>query len=65
MKLARKNPIFFLSKRAFFNFDEINNVFYLSADLEPFLNNELAGHVKDILEYKREDYFRKRFKEDV
>ncbi|GAW90946.1 DEAD/DEAH box helicase family protein [Calderihabitans maritimus] len=64
-KLARKNPIHFLSKGRFFNYDEINKVFFLSSEIEPYLSPDLARHVKDILEYRRIDYFRKRFKEDV
>jgi hypothetical protein len=63
--LARKNPVYYLSKGKgrFFNYDEINKIFYLSPEIEPFLSPALAEHVKDILEYKRLDYFRKRFKE--
>ena len=61
--LAKRNPVHFLSKGKFFNYDEVNQVFYLSPELESYLNSDLAGHVKDILEYKRVDYFRKRFKE--
>lgn len=61
--LARKNPVHFLSKGKYFNYDEINKVFYLSPELEQFLDPGLAAHVKDILEYKRLNYFRKRFKE--
>ncbi len=63
-ELARKNPVHFLSKSEFFNYDEINKVFYLSEELKPFLGAELAGHVKDILEYRRINYFRRRFKEE-
>ncbi len=62
MRLARKNPVHFLSKSKFFNFDEVNKTFYLSPELEPYLNKDLGMHVKDILNYKRIDYFRKRFK---
>ena len=62
--LAKRNPVHFLSKGRFFNYDEINQVFYLSEELEPYLGSELAGHVMDILEYRRRDYFRKRFRED-
>ena len=63
-KLARQNPVRFLSRSKFFAYDEINKIFYLSDDLAPYLNNELAAHVRDILEYRRLNYFRKRFKEE-
>ncbi len=63
-ELARKNPVHFLSKSEFFNYDEINKVFYLAEELEPYLGPELAGHVKDVLEYRRVNYFRRRFKEE-
>jgi len=60
--LARKNPVHFLGNSKYFNYDEINKVFYLSKELEPYLSPCLAGHIRDILEYRRIDYFRKRFK---
>lgn len=60
--LARKNPVHFLQKSKFFNYDEINKVFYLSEELKPYLSPRLADHIRDILEYRRIDYFRKRFK---
>ncbi|MTI94703.1 MAG: restriction endonuclease subunit R [Firmicutes bacterium] len=63
-KLARKNPVHFLSKGKFFNYDEINRTFYLDSELEDYLSPALAEHVQDILEYKRIDYFRKRYRED-
>ena len=64
-ELARKNPVHFLSKSKFFNYDEVNRVFYLSAELKPYMGAELAGHIRDILEFRRINYFRRRFKEDV
>jgi len=63
-ELARKNPVHFLSKSRFFNYDEVNRVFYLSDELKPYLGAELAGHVSDILEFRRINYFRRRFKEE-
>lgn len=65
-QLARKNPIHYLSRSPtrFFDYDEINQVFYLSDKLDPYLGRELAEHIKDILEYRRRDYFRKRFREE-
>ena len=62
--LAKNNPIKYLSQGKFFNFDEINKVFYLSSEIESYLSIALAEHIKDILEYKRLNYFRKRYKED-
>lgn len=60
--LARKNPVHFLENSKYFNYDEINRVFYLSKELEAYLSPSLADHIRDILEYRRVDYFRKRFK---
>jgi len=60
---ARKNPVNFLSRGRFFHYDEINKVMYIDSSVEPFLSPELAAHVDDILNYRRIDYFRKRFKD--
>ncbi len=60
---ARKNPVNFLSRGRFFHYDEINKVMYIDSSVEPFLSPELAAHVEDILNYRRIDYFRKRFKD--
>lgn len=60
--LARRNPVHFLSGRAFFNYDEVNKIFYLDEALEPYLSPAMAGHIKDILTWRERDYFRKRFK---
>jgi len=63
-KLARRNPVHFLSNGRFFNYDEVNKQFYLADEIDPYLDNELATHVHDILEYRELNYFRRRFKED-
>jgi superfamily II DNA or RNA helicase len=63
-ELARKNPVYFLSKGKFFHYDEINRNFYLDDSLSDYLGFPLANHIKDILEYRRIDYFRKRFREE-
>jgi len=63
-KLARKNPVHFLSKSKYFHYDEVNRIFSLAGKLKPYLGPELAGHVEDILEYRRINYFRRRFKEE-
>lgn len=60
--LARKNPVYFLSKGEFFNYDEVNKVFYLDEELKPYLSATLGGHIVDILAWRERDYFRKRFK---
>lgn len=61
--LARINPVKFLSQGRFFHYDEINKVMYIDSSVEPFLSPTLAAHVDDILNYRRLDYFRKRFKD--
>ena len=60
--LARKNPVHYLGNSNYFNYDEINKSFYLNTELKSHLSPCLAGHIRDILEYRRIDYFRKRFK---
>jgi len=62
-RLARVNPVNFLSKGRFFHYDEINQIMYLDPEVEPFLSPLLAAHVDDILEFRRIDYFRRRFKD--
>lgn len=63
-RLAKRNPIHFLSKSKYFHFDEINGVFYLDDSLEDYLDSELAAHVRDILDYKTVNFFRKKYLED-
>ena len=53
----------YLSKGRFFHYDEVNKVMYLNPEVEPFLSPQLAAHVEDILEFRRIDYFRRRFKD--
>lgn len=62
-RLARINPVTFLSKGQFFHYDQINQNMYLDPEVEPFLSSLLAAHVQDILEFRRIDYFRRRFKD--
>lgn len=62
-RLAKNNPVKFLSRGRFFHYDEINRVMYLDPEIEPFLSPKLAAHVEDILTYRRIDYFRRRFKD--
>ncbi|NBG88116.1 DEAD/DEAH box helicase family protein [Isachenkonia alkalipeptolytica] len=63
-KLAVKNPVHFLSKSSFFSYDEVNKVFSLKKELEPFLNETLKSHMKDILKLRKHEYFARRFKEE-
>ncbi|ADL12185.1 DEAD/DEAH box helicase family protein [Acetohalobium arabaticum] len=66
-KAALENPVHFLTKgreSKFFSYDEINEQFRLSEDLVPYLNEDLAEHFKDILEYRSRRYFSRRFKEE-
>ena len=63
-QVARRNPVHFLSRGKFFHYDEINQVFSLDDSLKPFLGPMLASHVKDILEYRRVLYFKRRFKDE-
>lgn len=62
---ARRNPVHFLTKGSpFFHYDQINQVFWLDEKLQEYLTPALAGHVRDILEYRRVDFFRKRYRDD-
>ena len=62
--LARKKPVHFLSNGTFFHYDEINKFFYLDDSLDDYLGPTLAYHLKDILEFRNIQYFRRRFRED-
>jgi len=64
-KLAKENPIHFLVKRKFFYYDEINKNFGIDPGVVPYLSPALAGHVRDILEYRRLDFFKKRYREEA
>ncbi|UNC91279.1 DEAD/DEAH box helicase [Candidatus Contubernalis alkaliaceticus] len=63
-KLAKNNPVKFLSRGRFFNFNEIKQQMYLDPSIEPNLSPELADHVKDILKYRKKYFFQRRYKED-
>ena len=62
VKEVLKNPVNFLSKRKFFIHDEINNKFRLHQEIEPFISEELTKHYIDILKYRENRYFERRFK---
>ncbi len=59
--LARKEPVKALVNGEFFSYDEINRVMHIREQVHPYLGPELAAHVRDILEFRRLDYFRRRF----
>lgn len=63
--VMRKNPVHFLTKaNKYYHFDEVNKSFYLDESVEDFLNPALAAHVRDILTWRRINYFKKRFREE-
>ena len=62
-RLARRNPVTFLSRGRFFKYDEVDHVMHLSPKIHPHLTPSFAWHVQDILEFRRIDYFRRRFKD--
>jgi superfamily II DNA or RNA helicase/HKD family nuclease len=65
-KEALRNPIKYLSRTRFFNYDEINKVFSLNSELANYLSSSiLKQHLEDILKYREIDYFRRRYKEDL
>ncbi|MDZ7672896.1 MAG: hypothetical protein U5K53_08725 [Halanaerobiales bacterium] len=61
IKEVLKNPIKFLSKSKFFIHDEINNKFRLHPKIESFISEELCNHYIDILNYRKNRYFERRF----
>lgn len=61
-KLARENPIHFLSKGELFYYDEVNKNFGINQSITPYLGKLLASHLADILEYRRLDFFKKRYR---
>lgn len=64
-EVMRKNPIHFLSKQGkYYHYDEINRVFYLDDSIKGYLGSLMAKHVKDILTWRKINYFRKRFRGD-
>lgn len=60
--LALENPITYLSRsmEKFFKYDEANQVFLLR-NLDDFLNKTLAGHIRDIMKYRKLKYFQSRY----
>ena len=62
-QLALKNPIRYLNNSPFFDYDEVGGIFYLTSGLNAFLTAKLASHVRDILEFRRRDFFRRRYRD--
>ncbi len=62
IKEAEKNPVKYLSKRKFFNYDEVNQEFYLNQKLEQFIDQDLTRHFKDIVELRKLKYYNRRLK---
>ena len=61
-RLVERNPIHFLSlSNRFFHYDQINKRFKIHADIHPYLSNSLADHVRDIIEWRTEFYFARRY----
>lgn len=54
---AIKNPIKYLCRSDFFNYDDINQIFYINKELRPFIDNNLKAHFLDIVRYKEKEYF--------
>ncbi len=61
-RLARRNPVHYLSRSRFFHYDEINQVFSLDESLRPYAGPALAEHIKDILKYREANHFAKRYR---
>ena len=60
-RLARQNPVTYLSRGRFFKYDEVGRMMHLSPKIRTDLTPRFASHVQDILEFRRIDYFRRRF----
>ena len=62
MREARINPVKFLSKRKFFNYDEVNKEFFLNPKLEKFIDQNISKHFKDIVNLRQLRYYNRRLK---
>lgn len=60
-RLARDNPVKFLSQSAPFNYNLATEMFSIREDVRPYLSPLFAEHVKDIMKYKTADYFRRHY----
>jgi superfamily II DNA or RNA helicase len=61
MKEALMNPIKFLNKSEFFNYDEINKEFRLKDEIINYNSKMLKRHFEDIIEYRKINYFARRY----
>jgi superfamily II DNA or RNA helicase len=63
MKLAEENPVHFLSqgRNGFFAYDQATRLFSIIPAVVPSLSPVMAQHVRDILQYKTADYFRRHY----
>ena len=62
--LAAQNPIRYLSQNGqIFLYDEINKVFRVSKNIQAYLTPTMAEHVRDILTWRTETYYVRRYKE--
>ena len=65
-RLAEKNPIYFLSRSSpFFQFDEVNKMFYLHPEVVERQSPLLVEHVEDILRYRQRLMIARLYKEDI
>lgn len=64
IKEVEKNPIHYLSKSKFFDYDEINKTFSIADEIEYYIDEKFLAHYLDILKYRELRYFSKRFKEE-
>jgi hypothetical protein len=62
MREARINPVKFLSRKKFFDYDEINKEFSLNQKLEKFIDQDLNEHFKDIVRLRKLRYYNRRLK---
>jgi superfamily II DNA or RNA helicase/HKD family nuclease len=62
-RLAEENPIHFLSQgNRFFEYDQINKRFRIGEEVQSYLTPALADHVADILAWRTESYFARRYR---
>lgn len=62
-RLVEQNPIHFLSRGSrFFAYDQINKSFQISEGVRPYLSLAMAGQVSDILAWRTEQYFARRYR---
>lgn len=65
VSLARRNPVHFLSRTQFFDYDQGSDIFSIDEALSSYISPDLARHMQDIVLFKSRDYFRRKYKEDM